>query len=68
MNEKTTKNRDWEYLLPDGRTASNMAEACAMLGRGSQGFRALVRKGIVKKVFTGSKTKRYEDKETKDRG
>ncbi|MFK5856477.1 MAG: hypothetical protein QM503_10130 [Bacteroidota bacterium] len=48
------------YLLPDKRTARNMKEACEMMELGPQGFRALVRKGVVKKVTT-SKTEWYED-------
>ena len=48
------------YLLPDKRTAENMKQACEMMNLGPQGFRALVRKGVVKKVTT-SKTEWYDN-------
>jgi len=54
MNNKTTHY----YLLPDKRTAENMKQACEMMDLGPQGFRALVRKGVVKKITT-SETGRY---------
>ena len=59
MNENNNQ-RDWQYKLPNGTIAPDMEIACEVLGCGSQGFRAMVRKGIVQKIFTDSKTKRYE--------
>ena len=56
---------NWYYLLPDGTTAPNMKEARERLGLGTQGFRALVRKGIVKKITEQAKTSGYE-RETAD--
>ena len=58
INEKTHS-----YLLPDGSTASDMKEARAKMGLGAKGFSALVRKGIVKKIQTTSKTSGYENRE-----
>lgn len=54
------------YLLPDKRTAQNMKQACEMMNLGPQGFRALVRKGVVKKVTT-SETEGYEDRNINDK-
>jgi len=50
------------YLLPDGRTADNMKLACEMMSLGAKGFRALIRKGVVKKIT--SETQRYEQDST----
>lgn len=61
--ENQKQNRDWIYQLPDGSTASNMRAARTKLGLGSQGFRALVRKGVVKKVYNQAKTPEYEKEE-----
>jgi hypothetical protein len=58
--DKQTANH--YYLLPDGRTADNMKQACEMMGMGAQGFRALIRKGVVKKIT--SETERYERNST----
>lgn len=63
MNNKK-QNRDWHYLLPDGSTADNMKEAREKMGLGVQGFRALVRKEIVKKITISSKTTEYEQQRT----
>ena len=57
------QNRNWVYQLPDGTIADNMEIARTKLGLGAQGFRALVRKGIVKKVNNQSKTSGYEREE-----
>lgn len=57
----------WYYLLPDGTTAPNMKEARERLGLGTQGFRALVRKGIVKKITEQTKTSGYEKEATDSR-
>ena len=59
-----TQNRDWYYLLPNGSTADNMREAREKMGLGVQGFRALVRKEIVKKITITSKTTEYEQHRT----
>ena len=48
------------YLLPDGSIAADMKTARNKMGLGAQGFRALIRKGIVKKIQTKSKTPGYE--------
>ncbi len=54
------KMTNWNYQLPDGTIAPTMEIARKMLGIGTQGFRALVRKGIVKKIQISSKTTGYE--------
>lgn len=54
------EDRKWNYLLPDGFIATDMKTARIKMGLGAQGFRALVRKGIVKKIQTKSKTPGYE--------
>ena len=38
------------YIMPDGSTASNMKDGKLKIGKGSDAFRSLVRKGIIKKV------------------
>jgi len=58
------KSNNWYYLLPDGTRADNMKDARTKLGLGTQGFRALVRKGIVKKITEEAKTTRYGNRET----
>ena len=58
--QEQQQNRDWVYQLPDGTIADNMEIARTKLGLGAQGFRALVRKGIVKKVTNQAKTSGYE--------
>ena len=59
MNNKTTHY----YILPDDTTAKNMREARKRMGIGVQGFRALVRKGIVKKIIT-TETSEYDSNKT----
>ena len=61
MEDRTSK---WYYILPDGTKAPNMKDARSKLGLGTQGFRALVRKGIVKKIYEQAKTTRYEREAT----
>ena len=52
------------YLLPDGQKAENMREAREKMGLGVQGFRALVRREIVKKITITSETTEYEQQKT----
>jgi len=54
------------YLLPDERIAPSMKEACEIMDLGPRGFRALVRKGVVKKITT-SKTEWYDNGNNKNR-
>ena len=61
MNNK--QNRTWFYQLPDGSTAVNMKEAREKMNLGVQGFRALVRKEIVKKIMI-TETSEYEPNST----
>ncbi len=63
MNQ-ITKDRKHHYQLPNGNTADNMKDACEIMGLGAQGFRALVRKGVVKKVNNNSKTEWYDAKDS----
>jgi len=56
MNKKQNKHY---YLLPDGSVVENLKQGCERLRIGPQGFRALVRKEIVKKVNV-PKTQGYE--------
>lgn len=58
------EDRNWYYLLPDGRTADNMRDARNMMGLGVQGFRALVRNGKVKKVMITTETSEYEHRKS----
>ena len=58
------RTNNWYYLLPDGTTEANMKDARVKLGLGTQGFRALVRKGIVKKIYEQAKTTGYEGNTT----
>lgn len=60
-----TPTKKHKYQLPDGSVATDMKTARTRLGLGAQGFRALVRKGIVKKVEITSKTAGYENEEIK---
>jgi hypothetical protein len=48
------------YELPDGRKALNMLEGCRMIGKGTDAFRSLVKKGIIKKYITNQKLKSDE--------
>ena len=59
MTDKTT-NTIHRYLLPDGSIATDMKTARIKMGLGAQGVRALIRKGIVKKIQITSKTSGYE--------
>ena len=59
MTEMATPTNH-RYLLPDGTTAADMKAARNKMGLGAQGFRALVRKGIVKKIHITTKTAGYE--------
>ncbi len=61
------EDRKWNYLLPDGTTTADMKAARNKMRLGAQGFRALVRKGIVKKIQITSKTAGYERNNTDDK-
>lgn len=43
------------YILPDGFSVDNMKDGKRRLGIGSDAFRSLVRKGIIKKVIHNQK-------------
>lgn len=43
------------YILPDGSSVDNMKDGKRRLGMGSDAFRSLVRKGIIKKVIHSQK-------------
>lgn len=43
------------YILPDGSSVDNMKDGKRRLGIGSDAFRSLVRKGIIKKVIHNQK-------------
>ncbi len=43
------------YILPDGYIAHNMKEGKLRLGIGSDAFRSLVRKEIIKKIIYNQK-------------
>lgn len=43
------------YILPDGSCVDNMKDGKRRLGIGSDAFRSLVRKGIIKKVIYSQK-------------
>lgn len=44
------EQRDWLYLLPDGRTAINKKEVCEIMGLSSGNFRRLVKEQVIKKT------------------
>jgi hypothetical protein len=44
------EERDWLYLLPDGRTAINKKEVCEIMGLSSGYFRRLVKEQVIKKT------------------
>jgi predicted transcriptional regulator len=44
------EQRNWLYLLPDGRTAENKKEVCELLELSSGYFRSLVKKGVIRKT------------------
>ncbi len=58
--DTNSRKRNHYYILPNGERANSMKEARDKMNLGSQGFRALVRKGIVKKIQISSKTTGYE--------
>lgn len=47
--------KDHYYILPDGTVVSSMKEGKLLLGKGSDAFRSLVKKGIIIKVINYQK-------------
>ncbi|MBK3518910.1 hypothetical protein [Carboxylicivirga marina] len=51
------------YLLPDGTKVDNMKDGCAHLGKASNTFKDLVKRGTIKKITVNNQVQNGNGKE-----